>query len=287
MNNEILIKNIKELCKIKNIKISQLENDLNFGAGLISRWAKSDPSLSKIIDVADYFNVSLDEIVGRNMQSSDDLNDELLTSLTLLTSQEVIRWDNIADPYDEKANGIPYEDAFSLFYGDEIEFYKATYKSSCIFLVSQYDLERGMIDNLDISLYIQPDETSNPVLQKNDSISMEKFWVEIRKPFKGVPDEWKANTIKRSILDESSLSKILEQKECAQNINSGAETERISERLKEYNEVFNSKEMQSIKKFLNSESFLQMQELLSNDFYDRVMKYSQLLSKSSLNDETD
>lgn len=287
MNNEILIKNIKELCKNKDIKISQLESDLKFGAGLISRWAKSDPSLSKIIDVADYFNVSLDEIVGRNMQSSNGLDDELLTSLTLLTLQEVIHWDSIDDPFDEIANGIPYEDAFSLYSGEEIEIYKATYKSSYIFLVSQYDLERGMIENLDISLYIQPDETSNPVSQKNDSNSMEEFWVEIRKPFKGVPDEWKANTIKRSILNDSLLPEILKQKDCVQNINSETEIKCIPGWLKKYNEVINSEEMQSTIKFLNSESFLQTQKLLSSDFHDRIMKYSQFLSKSLPGDEID
>ena len=31
---------------------------------LISRWNKSDPSLSKIIDIANYFNISLDELTG-------------------------------------------------------------------------------------------------------------------------------------------------------------------------------------------------------------------------------
>lgn len=286
MNNETLIKNIKELCKNKNIKISQLENDLKFGAGLISRWSKSDPSLSKIIDVADYFKVSLDEIVGRDIRSFDESNNDLITSLMHMTLNKEIHWDNIVNPYVEKANGVPYEDVLSLYAGDEVEVYKATYNSSFIFLVSQYDLENGMIENLDISIFIQPDEASNPVLQKNDSNMIEEFWIGIRKPFKGVPDEWKANEIKKSILGES-VPGILGLKDYTQNANSGTEAKRILEQSKELIEVLNSQEMQSTLKLINSESFQQMQKLLSNKEYMMAIQNAQLISKSLPINEAD
>ena len=64
MDNEQLVKSIRQLCKNRNIAISQLENDLNFGAGLISRWSKNSPSIDKIVDIANYFHVSIDEVVG-------------------------------------------------------------------------------------------------------------------------------------------------------------------------------------------------------------------------------
>ena len=64
MDNELLVKSIREICKSNNITPSQLEAELGFGAGLISRWTKSSPSLDKIVDIADYFNVPLTSCCG-------------------------------------------------------------------------------------------------------------------------------------------------------------------------------------------------------------------------------
>ena len=64
MNNETLVNSIRELCRIHNITVTKLEETLGMSQGLISRWAKSDPSLSKIIDIANYFRVSIDELLG-------------------------------------------------------------------------------------------------------------------------------------------------------------------------------------------------------------------------------
>ena len=69
MDNELLVKSIREICKSNNITPSQLEAELGFGAGLISRWTKSSPSLDKIVDIADYFNVPLDKVVGRSIKA--------------------------------------------------------------------------------------------------------------------------------------------------------------------------------------------------------------------------
>ena len=67
LNNKELFNNIKTLCDEKGIKITNLEKELGFGGGIISRWGNNaDPSLSKIVDIADYFNVTIDELIGRN-----------------------------------------------------------------------------------------------------------------------------------------------------------------------------------------------------------------------------
>lgn len=91
MANESLIDNIKSLCKDKNITISQLEKEIGFGAGLISRWAKSDPSLSKIISIADFFNTDMDTLVGRNKQQNIE-QEELLPLLIQMTEYKSITW---------------------------------------------------------------------------------------------------------------------------------------------------------------------------------------------------
>ena len=59
---------IKELAKVS---VAELERILGFGNGSISKWNKQSPSTEKLKQVADYFQVSLDYLVGR----SDDKYD--------------------------------------------------------------------------------------------------------------------------------------------------------------------------------------------------------------------
>lgn len=64
MDIDLLNQNIKTKCIENDISISQLEKELHFGAGSIGKWKQSAPSIEKVMAVADYFGVSLDEICG-------------------------------------------------------------------------------------------------------------------------------------------------------------------------------------------------------------------------------
>jgi transcriptional regulator with XRE-family HTH domain len=75
---------IKELCDFENITIAQLERNLSFSEGSISKWKNSNPSCDKISAVADYFGVSLDFIAGRTSikhVSESILNDKNIISI--------------------------------------------------------------------------------------------------------------------------------------------------------------------------------------------------------------
>lgn len=62
----ILYHRIKSLCTEKGITISKLESDLGFSNSSIKKWEKiSSPSVDKILKVANYFNVSLDYLLGK------------------------------------------------------------------------------------------------------------------------------------------------------------------------------------------------------------------------------
>jgi len=74
MDSNVLIDNIRNLCKKNKVSISKLEADLFLSPGLISRWNKSMPSLDKIVDIADYFGVSIDELTGRSSNLAGDAN---------------------------------------------------------------------------------------------------------------------------------------------------------------------------------------------------------------------
>lgn len=62
---------IKELANQRKVSVAELERALGFGNGSISKWSKQSPSTEKLKQVADYFQVSLDYLVGR----SDDKYD--------------------------------------------------------------------------------------------------------------------------------------------------------------------------------------------------------------------
>ena len=86
MDNNIIVNSIKKLCKDKNITVSQLEKKIGLSQGLVSKWINTTPSLDKIVDIADYFHVSLDEVVG---YKQDDI---FLNILHDLTNNRKIKW---------------------------------------------------------------------------------------------------------------------------------------------------------------------------------------------------
>lgn len=66
-----LYERIKTLCDKKDITIAALERSLNFGNSTIRRWSTTSPSLDKLTLVADYFNISLDELAGSQLTPKD------------------------------------------------------------------------------------------------------------------------------------------------------------------------------------------------------------------------
>lgn len=58
---------IKELRKSKNISQLKMALDLNTNQNTISRYetGEREPDISALIKIADYFNVSIDYLVGR------------------------------------------------------------------------------------------------------------------------------------------------------------------------------------------------------------------------------
>jgi transcriptional regulator with XRE-family HTH domain len=59
----LLVDNIRQLCKKNNISLWKLEQKLDIGNGVIARWDIVSPKVSSVKKVADYFNVTIDELL--------------------------------------------------------------------------------------------------------------------------------------------------------------------------------------------------------------------------------
>lgn len=64
-----MLDNVLKLCKLRNITISKLEKDCGLGNATIRGWEKSSPRVSSLKVVADYFGVTVDELISGNEKS--------------------------------------------------------------------------------------------------------------------------------------------------------------------------------------------------------------------------
>lgn len=65
-----LVDKIKELSNANKISIAELERKIGISNGQIRKWDTSTPGIDKLELVADYFNVSVDYLLGREEKTS-------------------------------------------------------------------------------------------------------------------------------------------------------------------------------------------------------------------------
>lgn len=65
----MILKNILQLCKERGISLARLERELGLGNGVISRWGTSSPTVANIKAVADYFGVTVDDLLQNAMEN--------------------------------------------------------------------------------------------------------------------------------------------------------------------------------------------------------------------------
>lgn len=68
---------IRNLAQQHKISLAELERSLQFSNGIISTWKFSNPSIDKVKKVANYFNVSIDYLLG-NDNSVDPQDQQIL-----------------------------------------------------------------------------------------------------------------------------------------------------------------------------------------------------------------
>lgn len=60
-----MLEKIKTLSKEKGISINKLEQDCGLKSGAVYHWNDSKPSYDKVITVAKYLGVSVEELTGK------------------------------------------------------------------------------------------------------------------------------------------------------------------------------------------------------------------------------
>lgn len=58
--------NVSNLCQSRGISIAKLEREMGFGNSTIRGWANSSPTVEKLKAVADYFGVTVDDLLSEN-----------------------------------------------------------------------------------------------------------------------------------------------------------------------------------------------------------------------------
>jgi len=61
----MLVKQIRELCTQNNITLAKLERELDFGNGTIRRWNENPPSIIRLLEVAEYFKVNVNDLIKK------------------------------------------------------------------------------------------------------------------------------------------------------------------------------------------------------------------------------
>lgn len=83
-----LLFTIKMLCKRHGITVAELERKAGLSHSTIARWDRNAPSIDKVAAVADYFGMSIDELIGRETTSQISLEDRRILALFDELNQE-------------------------------------------------------------------------------------------------------------------------------------------------------------------------------------------------------
>ena len=84
-----LYERIEGYCKLKGIKIADLARETNFSKTTFSDLKNGRTktlSMDKLIIIADYFEISLDDLVGRKRKTPDDKSSEVIDKIMKLLS---------------------------------------------------------------------------------------------------------------------------------------------------------------------------------------------------------
>lgn len=202
MDNKVLVNNIKKLCQEHNTTVSQVEKDLFMSPGLISRWAKNIPTLDRIMDIASYFDVTLDSIIASSASSrkNDNTIDTLLSVLYEQSINFSIDWeifdqrhplDNVDSEITAQLTDSGNLDCFYCFVNNGYFFLTATQTST---------------DAPSLFLYVLACPTAFPELKCSDSEKLSELYHYLSKRFSRQLNLLKTDLFIENFIQNSQVS---------------------------------------------------------------------------------
>lgn len=83
-----LKENVKRIAKERGVSLAQMEKDLGFSDKYLSKLDINNPSIDRVIAMADYLHVSVDELVGYEGNYEKDLK-KLMDMASWLTEEDI------------------------------------------------------------------------------------------------------------------------------------------------------------------------------------------------------
>lgn len=213
MDNKKIVDSIKKLCKTNEMTVGQLEKEIGLSQGLISKWMYTTPSLEKIVDIAKYFHVSLDDVVDYD----NGIDDEFLLTLTKRTINKSIVWNICEKEYENlldifcatelKINDFLCLDDF-YNYRDNRKYvsYFVTFNGGSIIIYGAY-IGQNIIKPEDLRLFIQPTNESELIYQNYNINQLITLWLKILYNLEeSSPDEIKAENLKNDFINSETNS---------------------------------------------------------------------------------
>lgn len=182
MYKESLVNNVKRLCKEQNITIAQLEKILNIGSGTISRWKQANPSVDKVWAIAEYFRVSIDELLGYVIPLESEIGhkygndiEKFVEFVSQMTEHNDIKW------YDcRETDVMELRKICSQLLCREVDrlFYSCDEDGYYLFCV-RYNLNYQFDYDTNMGLYLLPDKEEDPVLETNYNPLLRRLLIKI------------------------------------------------------------------------------------------------------------
>ena len=177
--NEIIVNNIRRICKSKNIMISQMEEELGFSPGLISRWSrtKTSPSFDKVAAVMEYLGITYEELTGETKITSVNFLSDApkktlspsLNSFDILLKNTIDRhltWQRTGDKLPLEISSM--NNIFTNWYLYDIhKYYFTTVVESLVLLIIEYNTRTCHIYEALYLIHHQMDGSITTILEQD------------------------------------------------------------------------------------------------------------------------
>ena len=100
-----LYENVKSIAKSKGYSINQLEKELGFARSYISKFQKITPSMDKVQKIADFLEVSVDQLI--NGEKNEKQNGYYFNQETAAIAQEIFENKELRMLFDASRNATP------------------------------------------------------------------------------------------------------------------------------------------------------------------------------------